>query len=99
MGKEKKQYSVSSCFEDKRYDERVYIDEVIKHTKIRSFKIFPDMSKVFEELDTIIWHMDEPFGSTSIYAQCIQRSKETRANSNARWSGCGRAVSGVYGFL
>ena len=36
------------------------------------------MGKVFEELDHIIWHMDEPFGSTSIYAQwnVFKKAKE-----------------------
>lgn len=69
QGKEKNQYTVSSCFEDKRYDEQEYIDAVIRDTGATSYKVFPDMDELFNNLDTIIWHMDEPFGSTSIYAQ------------------------------
>lgn len=63
------QHAVSSCFEDKAYDEQEYIDEVIRHTNIHSHKIYPEGSRLFDEVDKIIWHMDEPFGSTSIYAQ------------------------------
>lgn len=63
------QHTISSCFEDKRYDEQEYMDAVIDKTGANSHKIFPDMNQVFAELDKIIWHMDEPFGSTSIYAQ------------------------------
>lgn len=63
------QVAVSSCFEDKRYDEQEYIDEVVKKTGVKGYKVFPDMGNLFSVLDKIIWHMDEPFGSTSIYAQ------------------------------
>lgn len=66
---ESEQVAVSSCFEDKRYDEREYIEEVIKKTNIDSCKIFPQKEDLFEKLDKIIWHMDEPFGSTSVFAQ------------------------------
>ena len=63
------QHAISSCFEDKRYDEREYIDAVIKETKVTPHYIFPTESDLFEDLDKMIWHMDEPFGSTSQFAQ------------------------------
>lgn len=63
------QYSVSSCFNDARYDERDYIEEVVNQTGTKNFQVFPEMDDLFSEVDKIIWHMDEPFGSTSIYAQ------------------------------
>lgn len=69
QGKEDIQYTVSSCFEDKRYDEQEYIEAVVKHTGVTSYKVFPDMEKLFSILDKMIWHMDEPFGGTSIFAQ------------------------------
>lgn len=63
------QHTISSCFEDKRYDEQEYIDEVVKKTSAVSHKVFPQESNLFIDLDKVIWHMDEPFGSTSAYAQ------------------------------
>ena len=69
QGKEEIQYTVSSCFEDKAYDEQEYIDAVVNETGVKSYRVFPDMQDVFAELDNIIWHMDEPFASTSIFAQ------------------------------
>ena len=68
-GGEEEQHTISSCFEDKRYDEQEYIDEVVEHTSVISHKVFPEETDLFNLLDDIIWHMDEPFGSTSIYAQ------------------------------
>lgn len=64
-----KQVSISSCFSDKRYDEQEYIDEVLNKTDVEGIKIFPDGNSLFDDLDDLIWHMDEPFGSTSMYAQ------------------------------
>nr|MCR5233636.1 asparagine synthase (glutamine-hydrolyzing) [Lachnospiraceae bacterium] len=64
-----KQESVSSCFEDKRYDEQEYIDEVLKFTAVEGHKIFPQGNDVLKDLDDVLWHMDEPFTSTSMYAQ------------------------------
>lgn len=68
-GQKVEQHAVSSCFEDKAYDEQEYIDEVVKRADLHSHKIYPEGSKLLDEVDKIIWHMDEPFGSTSIYAQ------------------------------
>lgn len=63
------QRSVSSCFRDKAYDEQEYIDEVIKNTSVKPYKAFPEGNNLFDELDELIWHMDEPFSSASEYAQ------------------------------
>lgn len=63
------QKSISSCFTDKRYDEQEYIDEVLKNTSVDGVKIFPEGDVLLDELDKVIWHMDEPFSSTSQYAQ------------------------------
>lgn len=68
-GDKAEQHTISSCFEDERYDEREYIDEVVMQTSVVSHKVFPKGDNLFEQLDEIIWHMDEPFASTSIYAQ------------------------------
>lgn len=62
-------HTISSCFEDKAYDEQEYIDEVVRNTNVISHKTFPKQENLFEQLDQMIWHMDEPFASTSMYAQ------------------------------
>lgn len=64
-----RQKSISSCFEDKRYDEQEYIDEVLKNTDVEGVKIFSQGDNLIEDLEKVIWHMDEPFSSTSQYAQ------------------------------
>jgi len=64
-----KQETVSSCFSIKRYDEQQYIDEVIKKTKAVSHRVYPRFEELPQMLDRLIWHQDEPFGSTSMFAQ------------------------------
>ena len=61
--------TVSSCFHDKKYDEQQYIDMVLKDTNIKGHKIFPEFEDLIKDLDKIAWFQDEPFVSTSIFAQ------------------------------
>jgi len=65
-------HSISSCFkgdEYAAYDEQEYIDEVVKKTGIIQHKVYPEFKDLFPKMDDIIWHMDEPFSSTSVFAQ------------------------------
>lgn len=59
----------SSCFKDKKYDEREFIDAVSKSAGTEPHFVFPRAEDLFDEIKALVWHQDEPFGSTSIYAQ------------------------------
>ena len=63
------QMSFSACSTDKRIDERKWIDEVVKATGVQPHYVYPEVDKLFKESPSITWHQDEPFGSTSTYAQ------------------------------
>lgn len=66
------QKTFSSVYDKKKYlgcDEREFINEVIRKTKVKSHLVFPDDKKLIQEIDKVIYHQDYPFGSTSIYAQ------------------------------
>lgn len=65
----KEQHTVSSCFHEKEYDEQEYIDEIIRVTDIIPHKIFPSEKNMLEELDKLIWHMDEPVSGSTGFAQ------------------------------
>lgn len=67
-----RQRTFSACSAVKRFDEREYIDEVVAETGVRAAYTYPDAPGMFANLDSLTWHQDEPFGSTSIYAQsCV----------------------------
>jgi asparagine synthase (glutamine-hydrolysing) len=59
----------SACSHHKEFDESEYIDIVNQATSAESFRCYPELTDLFQSLDAITWHQDEPFGSTSIYAQ------------------------------
>jgi asparagine synthase (glutamine-hydrolysing) len=63
------QKTFSSCFEDKKYDERNFIDTVVEVAHVEGHYVFPKAEDLFQEIENLTWHQDEPFGSTSIYAQ------------------------------
>ena len=94
------QRSISSCFEDKRYDEQEYIDEVIKNTSVDGTKIFPKGDDLLGELDKVIWHMDEPFSSTSQYAQwnVFKGAKEKGLTVMLDGQGADEQLAGYTGF-
>ncbi len=68
------QKTFSACFEDKRFDEREYIKLVLDVTGAENRTVFPDVDGWWRDLDQLLWHMDEPFHSTSQYSQhCVMR--------------------------
>jgi len=64
-----RQKTFSSCFQNDAYDERKYIEKVIERTGAEKNYIFPQPEDLFQEMARLMWHQEEPFGSTSIYAQ------------------------------
>lgn len=69
-----KQNTFSAYSDVARFDERGFIEEVVRATGATPHHVTPDPQAVLRELETLAWHQDEPFGSTSIFAQwCVFR--------------------------
>jgi asparagine synthase (glutamine-hydrolysing) len=69
-----RQRTFSSCFDDPAYDERRFIAPVLGKTGAESHYTFPDPKELAGMLSKLVWQQDEPFGSTSIFAQwCVMR--------------------------
>ena len=65
-----RQKTFSACYSDQRHDERTYIEQVLAATGAETNLTFPGEELPLESvIPTVIWHQDEPFGSTSILAQ------------------------------
>ena len=64
-----RQKTFSSCFEEPAYDERKFIEEVIRRTGAEKNYVFPDEKDFLNDWYQLIWYQEEPFGSTSMYAQ------------------------------
>lgn len=54
---------------NQKLDETKYAELVNRQVGAEGRFVTPDVNDLWNELDLITWHQDEPFGSTSIYAQ------------------------------
>jgi asparagine synthase (glutamine-hydrolysing) len=61
------QKTFSACSQDERYDERKWIDIVVKNISAESFFVYPELDEVFETLPALIRYHDEPYQSQSPY--------------------------------
>jgi asparagine synthase (glutamine-hydrolysing) len=59
----------SAFSEIREYDESAYVREVIAKGEIEAHHTYIRFEGLPETTDTITWHQDEPFESTSVYAQ------------------------------
>lgn len=69
IGASYRQQTFSACSTIGKYDESSYIEKVVAQTGVMSHRTYPSLDDLFPSLDAMTWHQDEPFGSTSIFAQ------------------------------
>jgi asparagine synthase (glutamine-hydrolysing) len=63
------QKTFSACAKEKAFDEREFIEAVVHHTGVKGHYVYPQLGELFRLSKNITWHQDQPFGSTSIFAQ------------------------------
>ncbi len=57
------------------YNEREHIVRVLQATNAEGNFVFPTLERLRTEVERLVWHQDEPFQSTSIFAQWCVMSK------------------------
>lgn len=50
-------------------DEGLYMEHAVKAARTHPHYVYPELQQLASTLGSLAWHQDEPFGSTSIYAQ------------------------------
>jgi asparagine synthase (glutamine-hydrolysing) len=68
-GAEAVQRTFSARSTDLAVDEGRFIDAVVRHTGVSNVQVQTPAQTLFADLPKLTWHQDEPFGSTSVYAQ------------------------------
>jgi asparagine synthase (glutamine-hydrolysing) len=63
------QKTFSAVYEDKMIDESRFINEIIRDTNCDGHFIFPSSIMLREDINSFVYHLDEPFVSTSMFAQ------------------------------
>ncbi len=61
--------SFSACSDDPRTDETPWIEIAARDAASPNFRVVPDSADVLAHLDSVIWHMDEPFHGGSVLGQ------------------------------
>jgi asparagine synthase (glutamine-hydrolysing) len=69
QGQQGQQNTFSAVYDDPAVDERRYVQAVVEATGARSHFTTPSPEDLSAALERLHWHQDEPFGSTSIFAQ------------------------------
>jgi asparagine synthase (glutamine-hydrolysing) len=73
--------TVTSCFDNPKYDEQEYSDVITSATGITGHKIYPQLEDLIGNkiLEKIIYHLDQPISSLSQFAEyeVCKKSKET----------------------
>lgn len=95
------QKTFSACADIKRFDEREWIDRVVNATGVDAHYVYPKLDRLFEEAAEITWHQDEPFGSTSIYAQwhVFRAAAENGVTVMLDGQGADEQLAGYHGFF
>lgn len=88
-GKGAKVNTVSACYAEKSVDEKPFMEAVVARTEAAPHYIFPRAEDVFARASDITWHQDEPFGSTSIFAQWCVFEEAKRAGIKVMLDGQG----------
>src|SRR5262249_25125935 len=95
------QRTFSACSELRRYDERGFVEAVVAQTGVKAHYVYPSLTGLMQVIDAICWHQDEPFGSTSIYAQWDVFGLAAQAKVKVLLDGQGadEVLAGYHGFF
>jgi asparagine synthase (glutamine-hydrolysing) len=90
----------SAVFPGFERNEQKYIDRVVKHTDSISHFITPNSEQIIEDLENLLWHQEEPFGTASIYAQyCVMRlAKENNVTVLLDGQGADEYLAGYHSY-
>ncbi len=61
--------TISACYKEKEVDERPFMEAVVDSVHSKPHYVYPTVNDAIEQAEKITWHQDEPYGSTSIFAQ------------------------------
>ena len=92
-------HSVSACYDEKSVDERPFMEAVVGRAHSIPHWCRPHVDDAFALAERITWHQDEPYGSTSIFAQWCVFEEARRAGLKVMLDGQGadEQLAGYHG--
>jgi asparagine synthase (glutamine-hydrolysing) len=94
------QRTFSSHFEEQEANELEYMQEIIKATNVHAGFTYPSPQDLLHDLEKLVWYQDEPFGSTSIFAQwsVFKLVHENKVKVMLDGQGADEMLAGYVGF-
>jgi asparagine synthase (glutamine-hydrolysing) len=95
------QNTFSARFPGFKKDEGDFIQLVLKHTNVTPHFVYPDQKGFIDNIDKLCYHQEEPFGSSSIYAQyCVmQLAKENNVTVLLDGQGADEILGGYHSYF
>lgn len=95
------QKTFSARFDDPAADEGRWIDKIVNSHRVEGHEVWPTGERMFEELEQLFWHQEEPFASSSIYAQwCVMRlAKENHVTVLLDGQGADEMLAGYHTYF
>jgi asparagine synthase (glutamine-hydrolysing) len=93
--------SFTARAKDPRIDEGRYVKAMLEVTGSRNHEVLPDDSRLLEELDLLLWHMDEPLAAGSAYShwKLLELTRNAGITVVLDGSGGDEAFHGYHHFL
>ena len=95
------QKTFSARFDEPASDEGKWIDLVTRENRVQRSDVWPTPEQFFDELTKVFWHQEEPFSSTSIYAQwCVMRlARENNVTVLLDGQGADEMLAGYHSYF
>lgn len=95
------QHTFSARSDVAAYDEGRHILQVVAATDVRTHEVVPPSDGLFTTLGQLTWHQDEPFGTTSAYAQwhVFALAREVGVKVLLDGQGADEILGGYHGFF
>lgn len=95
------QKTFSARFDDPSRDEGKWMDLVTTRNRVERHDVWPTAERFFEELSDVFWHQEEPFTSTSVYAQwnVMRLAKENRVTVLLDGQGADEMLAGYHSYF
>lgn len=96
-----RQMTFTACSDVRRFDERNFADMVVNQTGVNARYTTPSLQNLFKVCPALVWHQDEPFVSTSMYAQwsVFELVKQNQVKVVLDGQGSDEQLGGYHGFF
>ena len=100
QGKEGSQKTFSYCASEEKFNEKKWIDEVVKATAVNAHYVSLTGEEVFKKTEELIWFNDEPAQSQSLLAsfQVYSAAKDNNVKALINGQGADEYLSGYGAF-